>query len=233
MPAFVSATAQGSGTATTSATVTLPTTAANDILICNAINGGANAAVTMTTGTYNGSAITLIGSGGGWTSGWGATYWTRCTGNHSGQTIILTGATDSCSLQVVRYSGCVTTGNPYDTNISEATVAAGANMALAAFTTTVADGLVVLCNTVDDNITSTSPTKNGVAMNNLNTAASSGGADSHVASADLAQAVPGTTGAFAMTFGAGTNQGKRATAFSLIPPRSLLWQPAPASLYLR
>lgn len=226
-PAFVSATAQGSATATTAATVTLPTTAANDILIITAINGGANTAVTMTTGTYNGSAITAIGSGAGWTSGWGATYWSRCTGNHSGQTIILTGATDSCSLQVVRYSGCITTGNPYDTNISQATVAAGANMALAAFTTVVDDGLVVLCAAVDDNLLSTLPTKNAVAMNNLATAASSGGADSHVASADLAQATPGTTGAFALTFGAGTNQGKRATAFALIPPTPV---PGPINL---
>jgi hypothetical protein len=217
-PAWVSATAQGSGTATTAATVTLPTTAANDILIITAINGGANAAVTMTTGTYNGSAITAIGTGAGWTSGWGATYWSRCTGDHATQTIILTGATDSCSLQVVRYSGCITTGNPYDTNISQATVAAGANMALAAFDTVAADGLVVLCNAVDDNQLSTSPTKGGVAMNDLATAASSGGADAHVASANLGQAAPGTTGAFAMTFAAGTNQGKRATAFSLIPP---------------
>jgi hypothetical protein len=218
-PAFVSATAQGSATATTSATVTLPTTAADDILIVTVINGGANAAPTLTTGTFTlDTSLALIGTGGGWTSGWGGTYWVRCTGNHSGETIISSGNTDSCAVLVGRYSGCITTGNPYDTNISDATVAAGANMALAAFTTTVADGLVVLCNAVDDNQLSTSPTKGGAAMNNLATAASSGGADAHVAIADLAQASPGTTGAFAMTFGAGTNQGKRATAFSLVPP---------------
>jgi hypothetical protein len=217
-PTWVSATAQGGGTVTTTCTVTLPTTAANDILIVTVINGGANAAPTLTTGTFSlDTSLALIGSGGGWTSGWGGTYWVRCSGNHSGETIILTGATDSCSMQVARYSGCITTGNPYDTNISEATVAAGANMALAAFNTTVTDTLVVLCNAVDDNLLSTLPTKGGVAMNNLATAASSGGADAHVASASLEQAGTGTTGAFAMTFGAGTNQGKRATAFALKP----------------
>ena len=217
---FVSATAQGSATATTTCTVTLPTTAANDILIITAINGGANAAVTLPgAGTYNGSTITAIGSGAGWTSGWGATYWSRCTGNHSGQTIILTGATDSCSMQVVRYSGCILTGNPYDTNISQATVGAGANMALAAFDTTVADTLVVLCNAVDDNQLSTLPTKGGVAMDNLATAASSGAARTHMWVPRIwAKPGTGTTGAFAMTFAAGTNQGKRATALALMPP---------------
>jgi hypothetical protein len=216
---FVSATASTPTTSTTTCTVTLPTTAANDILIVTVNNGGANAALTLTTGTFSlDTSLALIGTGGGWTSGWGGTYWVRCSGNHTGETIIATGATDSCSMQAVRYSGAITTGNPYDTNISEATVAAGANMALAAFNTTVANTLVVLCNSVDDNILSTLPTKGGVAMNNLATAASSGGADSHVASADLAQAGTGTTGAFAMTFGAGTNQGKRATAFALMEP---------------
>jgi hypothetical protein len=215
-PAFVSATAHA-GNPTTSATVTLPTTAANDILIVTVNNGGANAAPTMTTGTFTGT-LAALGTGAGWTSGWGGVFWARCTGNHSGQTIIASGATDSCSLQVVRYSGCITTGNPYDTNISQGTVAAGANATLTAFTTTVAETLVVLSFSIDDNQTVSSPTKNAVAMNNLSQASSTGGADSAVGTADLAQAAAGTTGNFAITVAAGTNQGKRMTAFALVPP---------------
>lgn len=214
-PAFVSATAHA-GNPTTSATVTLPTTAANDILIVLANNGGANAAPTMTTGTFA-PTLTSIDSG-GWTSGWGGVWWARCTGDHTGQTIIASGATDSASLQVVRFSGCATSGNPYDTNISGGTVAAGANATLAAFTTTVADTLVVLCCSIDDNLAISAPTKNAVAMNNLNAASSTGGADSGVASASLAQAVAGTTGSFAITVLAGTNQGKRMSGFALVPP---------------
>lgn len=198
-------------------TCTLATTAADDILIVVYINGGANTLPTFTTGTYP-NALTAIGTPSGWSTGHGGVFWTRCTGNHSGQTIVLTGATDSTAMLTTRYTGCATSGNPYDTNISEATVAAGANMALAGFTTTVADTLVVLTNAVDDNILSTLPTMGGVAMNNLSTAASTGGADSHTAAASLEQASPGATGAFAMTFAAGTNSGKRATAFALIPP---------------
>lgn len=215
-PAFVSATAQGSATATTTATVTLPTTAANDILIARAINGGANVAMTL-AGTYNGGAWTSIDSG-GWTSGWGGVWWSRCTGNHSGQTVVSSTATDSTSLQVVRYSGCITTGSPLDANIAAATVAAGADATLAAFTTTVAETLVVLSFEIDDNQAVSAPLKNAVAMNNVASASSSGGADSLAGSADLAQAVAGTTGTFAITVAAGTNQGKRMTGFALKPP---------------
>jgi hypothetical protein len=220
--AWVSSTASTPTTSTTTCTVTLPTTAADDILIVTVNNGGANAAPTLTTGTFTlDTSLALIGSGGGWTTGWGGTYWVRCTGNHSGQTIILTGATDSCSMQVQRFSGCITTGNPYDTNISEATVAAGANCALAAFSTTVTNTLVCYAVSRDDNIAATTPTKGGAAMGNLLDATSSGGADSGSAMASLAQAGTGTTGAFSMTFAAGTNTGKRATAFALKPPTAV------------
>jgi hypothetical protein len=215
--AWVSSTTSLPTTSTTTCTVTLPTTAADDILIVVPINGGANAAVTLTTGTYSGSAITGIGTPSGWATGHGGAYWTRCTGNHSGQTIILTGATDSCAMVVQRFSGCIAAGNPYDTNISEATVAAGANCALAAFSTTVADTLVCYTVSRDDNIAATTPTKGGAAMGNLSDATSTGGADSGAAIASLAQAGTGTTGSFSMTFTAGTNTGKRATAFALKP----------------
>ena len=90
-------------------------------------------------------------------------------GNHSGQTVTLTGATDSCAMLVQRFSGCITSGNPYDTNISEATVGSGANCALAAFTTTVADVLVGYSIAVDDNQLTSAMTKNAVSMGDLGT----------------------------------------------------------------
>jgi hypothetical protein len=216
-PVWVSSTTSTPTTSTTTCTITLPTTAADDILIIVYNNGGANTLPTFTTGTFA-ETQTAIGTHAGWATGHGGARWARCTGNHSGQTIILTGATDSCSMVVQRFSGCITTGNPYDTNISEATVASGANCALAAFTTTVDETLVVYTVSRDDNIAATTPTKNAVAMGNLQDATSTGGADSGSAIASLAQAVAGTTGAFSMTFAAGTNTGKRATAFALVPP---------------
>ena len=80
----------------------------------------------------------------------------------------------------------------------------------------------MFCVEIDNNILLTSPTMGGVAMANLSTAASTGGADSGVAIATLRQAQAGSTGAFAGTVAAGTNQGKRATAISLIPPDGVI-----------
>ena len=153
-PAFVSATAQ-TGNATTAPSVTLPTTAANDILILVAVNGGANTAITP-GGTYNGGAWTQIG-GGGWTSGWGGNFWSRCTGDHSGQTVTYT-STNSASALVVRISGAATIGSPIDVSTG-ATLGAVAGGALTGFTTTVADALVVYTGAVDDNQTISAPTK--------------------------------------------------------------------------
>ena len=126
VPAWVSSTAQTVGTTTTTCTITVPTTAANDILIVQAINGGANTALTL-AGTYAGGAFASIDSG-GWATGWGGVWWSRATGNHSAQTVTVQTATDSISALLTRVSGCVTTGTPYDTNFASATVAAGANV---------------------------------------------------------------------------------------------------------
>jgi hypothetical protein len=214
VPAWVSSTAQSVGTTTTTCTINVPTTAANDILIVQAINGGANVALTL-GGTYSGGAFASIDSG-GWTSGWGGVWWSRATGNHTGQTVTVQTATDSISALLTRVSGCITTGNPWDTNIASATVAAGANCALSSFNTVRADDLILYLIEVDDNLLTSAMTMNSVTMGNLSTAASSGGADSHCAVANLRQAQAGATGAFAATLGAGTNQGKRATAIGLM-----------------
>lgn len=215
--AFSSFTGHGDTNPTTACTVTLPTTAADDILILQVINGGANAALTP-GGTYNGSAWAAIGTNAGWTSGWGGLWWSRCTGNHATQTVTFTGATDSISAAVTRVTGCITTGNPYDTNISAETEGAGANLSLAAFDTTVADTLVVFSWSIDDNLSPSSVAKNGSAMGNVSIKSSTGGADSQVGNASLAQSGTGTTGAFSATMTAGTNQGKLLKGFALKPP---------------
>ncbi len=213
-PTFVSATAHA-GNPTTAATVTLPTTAANDILILSWVNGGATATPTLTTGTFA-PAWTLIDSG-TWTTCAGGCHWARCTGNHSGQTVIVSGATNSCSAIVIQVSGALSTATPIDANVSGASVAA-ANGSLTGFNTTVVDTLVCLAAATDDNQTKSNFTKNAVAMSNLSLAASSGGTDSGVGYANSSQAVSGATGNFAITEAAGTAEGKRLSGFALKPP---------------
>lgn len=211
-PAFVSATGHAANP-TTAPSVTLPTTAADDILILVGVNGGATTQITP-GGTYSGGAWTLI-DGGTWTTGWGGCFWSRATGNHTGQTVTAS-TTDSGSLLVVRVSGCVTSGTPVD--VSGGASVAAANGSLSAITTTAVDTLVCLTAATDDNQTKSGFTKNAGAMSNLSLAASSGGADSGVGFAASSQATPGTTGAFAITEAAGTAEGKRLSAFALQPP---------------
>ena len=211
-PAFVSSTGH-TGNPTTSATVTLPVTAADDILILIAVNGGAVTALTP-SGTYNGGAWASIGAGAG-TAQWGGVWWSRATGNHTGQTVVVGTATDSCSACVGRISGCLTGASPVDTNVSSANLAAN-GLTLAAFTTTVADVLVVLAVAADDNIAMSGQTKNGVAMAERGEHSSTGGADSIVGWSTLDQASAGTTGAFAGTHASSLS--KRLVGFALMPP---------------
>jgi hypothetical protein len=215
-PAFVSATAHA-GNPTTSATVTLPTTAADDILILSCVNAGATAALTLTTGTFSLDTTWASIDTGTWTTGWGGVYWVRCTGNHSGETQICSGATDSCSALVVRISGALTGASPIDANVAGASVAA-TNGSLTGFNTTVDDTLVCLTAATDDNQAKSNFTKNAVAMSNLSLATSTGGGDSGVGYANSDQAAAGSTGNFAITEAAGTAQGKRLSAFAIKPP---------------
>jgi hypothetical protein len=210
-PARASFTAHG-GNPTTSATVTLPTTAANDILILSAVNGGATAALT-TSGTYSGGAWTATGLAAAMTASWGGSWYSRCTGNHSGQTVIVGTATDSCSAGVLRITGAITSGSPLDTNTSATTLTAN-GLALSAFTTTVAETLVIYAGAWDDNIAPSSVTKGGAAMT-LDAFSSTGGADSGGMISSLSQATAASTGAFAGTHASALS--KRLMAFAIKP----------------
>jgi hypothetical protein len=214
-PTFVSATNPTLGTTTTAATINVPTTAADDILILVWVNGGATAAPTLTTGTFTLDTNWASIDSGTWTTGAGGCYWVRCTGDHSGTTQILTGLTNSCTAMLIRVSGCITTGSPID-NSTGASVAA-ADGSLTGFNTNVAETLVCLTAATDDNQTKSGFTKNAVAMSHLSLSTSSGGTDTGVGYADAEQAAAGATGNFAITEAAVTAEGKRLSAFSLLP----------------
>jgi hypothetical protein len=120
-------------------------------------------------------------------------------------------------------SGCVTSGSPMDTNTSAATLTAN-GLALAAFTTTVAETLIVYCGAWDDNIAASAVTVGGNTMA-LDQDSSTGGADSGTMIANLAQAAAGTTGAFAGTHASALS--KRLMAFALVPPTTTSSLPLP------
>ena len=201
------------GNPTTSATITLGATAADDILVLVAVNGGATTALSSLTGTYSGGAWNATGLAAAMTASWGGAWWSRCTGNHSGQTVIVGTATDSISALILPVSGCLTSASPLDTNTSATTLTAN-GLALSGFSTTVIETLIVYCGAWDDNIAPSAVTMGGNAMA-LAAASSTGGADSGTMIANLAQAGIGATGAFAGTHA--STLSKRLMAFALKP----------------
>lgn len=199
------------GNPTTSASVTLPTTAANDILILVAVNAGATTALTV-SGTYTGGAFTLTGLEAAMTASWGGSWYSRCTGNHSGQTVVVGTATDSCSSAVLRITGAITSGSPLDTNTSATTLTAN-GMTLTGFNTVTAEGLIVFCCAADDNISESGQAAVNVTLTEAGEGNSTGGADSHVGISTGTLTTPGATGNFSGTHASALS--KRIMAFSI------------------
>lgn len=203
-----------SGNPTTAPAVTLGTTAADDILIAVVTTGSGSSGPTL-GGTYGGGAWTSIDSGTwGASDGAGAVYWSRCTGNHTGQTVTAT-TVNSGSLAVERITGAATSGSPIAGSTGANTTLLDGS--LTGFTSTADDCLICLAVMVDDNQAVSGQTMNGSAMTERFEAGSTGGLDSLVGLATITQTTAGATGDFAITNVAGTAQGKRLTAFAVKP----------------
>lgn len=219
LPVF-QASVSHTGNPTTAPSCTLGTTAANDILIAVVTSGGSNTIPTL-GGTYNGGAWTAVDSGTLSTTGAVAVYWSRCTGNHSGQTVTST-TVDSGSLVVSRYNNVYAGGSPIGANKQESSTTNAANPGLSAFTTTTANSKVILAVGADDNLAAISAASATSALTFRAAPTSSGGADSGVGLLDRDQATAGTTGAFTTTWGANAaGTGKYLLGFELLGAASL------------
>jgi hypothetical protein len=191
--------ALGATNSTTSFSVSLPTTAAGDILILEFTHRGTG------DGTIGGTSVT---SGGlTWnikhsqlyaTSTFsGKTYWTRATGNHSGQTVTGSGLTNSCAAIVTVYRGALASGDP----LADATIVgednASGNETQAQITTATAGSWVVLvvANSPDVDVTSQTCTSPG-ALTARAERLSTGGTDTAIAHASAEKATAGATGSF-------------------------------------
>jgi hypothetical protein len=191
--------AVGGATATTTSTITCPATQAGDILLISAINAGSTAAILpMVSGNYNGGGWTGF-NGAAMTSSWGGFFWSRCTQNHSGQTIGIGTAVDSLAAGLIVVRGAVPTGNPLDTNSASVTRTAN-GMTMAGFNTTVDETLLVMLMNGDNDTSFSAQTANGVAMTERFDLSCTGGADSQAAAATInGPATAGATGSFAAT----------------------------------
>jgi hypothetical protein len=197
------ATVSHTGNPTTAPSATLGTTALNDVLIAVVSSGGSTTVPTL-AGTYTstgGGSWTLIDSGVGATSAF-AVYWSRCSGNHTGQTVTST-TVDSGSLVVSRYNNVLSTATPIGANKIESATSNAANPGLGAFTSLHANSKIVLAVAADDNLAVVSAAAaGGNALSIRGVPTSSGGADSGAGIMDRDQAAAGTTGAFTTTWGA-------------------------------
>jgi hypothetical protein len=208
------------GNPTTTATITLPTTAADDILLLAAVNAGSTAVILpMVSGNYSGGGWTGF-NGAAMTASYAGFFWSRCTGDHSGQTIGIGTAVDSISAGLIVVRGAITTGSPIDTNTSSVTRTAN-GVTLAGFNTTVPETLAVFMGAGDNDTTFSAQTMNGAAMAERFDVASTGGADSQAFAATIAGPTsPGATGDFVATHA--TALSTRYTAFAIKPPPAVL-----------
>lgn len=206
------------GTAdTTSFSITLPTTQADDILILEFTHRGTgNGTIGGTSITTGGLTWTLKKSqtyGGALFSG--KTYWTRATGNHSGQTVTGSGLTNSCAAIVTQYRGALASGDP----LADATVVgeenASGNETQAQITTATDKAWVVLVvvNSPDLAISTQACTSPG-ALTERAERLSTGGTDTSISHASAEKATAGATGAFTW---AQTNAASGSWAYAITP----------------
>ena len=188
--------ALGGTATTTSFTITLPTTAANDIIILEYVHRGtADATI---GGTYTGPAFTEKHDQQFATSTFSAkTLWSRATGNHSGQTVTGSGLTNACAAIITVYRGCLTSGDPLAdaTIVGEQNAAGNETQAQIATATAGAWVVLVVANSPDVAVTAQTCTSPGTLTARAEVL-STGGTDASISHASASKAAAGATGAF-------------------------------------
>jgi len=206
--------ALGGTTTTTSFTITLPATEANDIIILEYTHRGTGNGTIG--GTYDGPAFTEKHDQPYDSSAFsGKTLYSRATGNHTGQTVTGASLTNSCAAVITIYRGAKTTGDP----LADATIVGEQNAAgneTQAQITTATDGawvVLVVANSPDVAVSTQANTSPGTLTARAERL-STGGTDTSIAHASGEKATAGATGAFtwAQTNGAGGSW-----AYAIIP----------------
>lgn len=182
------------GNPTTSLSITLPTTAANDILILEFVHRGTGNGTLG--GTYSGPAFALKHSQLFSSSAFsGKTYYSRATGDHVGQTVTVTGLTNSCAGFVTVYRGALASGDP----LADATIVGEQNASgdeAQAAITTATDGswiVLVVVNSPDLAVASQAAAS-GPTLVERAAKLSTGGTDSSIAHASGEKTTAGSTG---------------------------------------
>jgi hypothetical protein len=199
--------ALGGTTTTTSFSLTLPATQANDLIIVEYVHR-ATADATI-GGTYSGPAFTEKHDQPFATSTFsGKTLWSIATGDHSGQTVTGSGLTNSCAAIATIYRPV---GGTFPTDpLGDATIVgeqnASGDATNAQITTASAGAMVclVVVNSPDLAISGQTCTSPG-ALTERAEVLSTGGTDASIAHASAAKATAGATGNFTWTQTAAAN----------------------------
>jgi hypothetical protein len=204
--------ALGATNSTTSFSITLPATQAGDIILLEVSHRGTGLATVG--GTYSGGAFTnkrneLYGGSTRSVQLW----WSRATGNHSGQTVTGSGLTNSCAAIVTIYRGCVASGDPIEDIDGENNAAGNENSPAIDPVTNGAWIVLTVGNQDDLAVTSQSCTSPG-ALTIRAERLSTGGTDSAVCHASAEKATAGNTGTFTW---AQTDGGSGSFAYALTP----------------
>ncbi len=208
--------ALGSTSATTSFSLTLPATQEGDIILVEYCHRG-TAEATL-GGTYNGSAFGAAHAAITFNTSFSVkSHWSRCTGNHSGQTITGSGLTDSVAAIATIYRGCTRTATPVGGQVAEEN--ASGNEAQAQVVTPVDGAAVCLVvgNSPDLAVTSPSSTSPG-ALNIRAEVLSTGGTDASIMHAQDLKGQAGGTGNLTW---AQTNAVSGSFGYYLIPAKSI------------
>lgn len=210
---FKSAALGGTTTATVF-TITLPTTALNDIIILEFTHRSTTAGGIF--GTYTGPAFSSKVNQLYATSAFsGKTLYSRATGDHAGQTVSVSSLVNSCAGIVTVYSGAVTSGDP----LSDATVVGEQNASgdeTQGEITTGTDGafvVLVVANSPDVTVTSQTCSSPGNLLEKAERL-STGGTDTAIVHASAAKATAGATGSFTW---AQTNGASGSWAYAIKP----------------
>jgi hypothetical protein len=191
--------ALGGTTTTTTFSITLPATQAGDIIILEFCHRGTGNGTIG--GTYSGPAFALKHSQLFSASALsGKTYWSRATGNHSGQTVTGSGLTNSCAAIVTVYRGALASGDPLAdaTIVGEQNASGDETQAQISNSTAGAWVVLVVVNSPDLAVATQACTTPGTLTERAERL-STGGTDASIAHASAAKAGAGGTGAFTWT----------------------------------
>lgn len=202
------------GNPTTSFTITLPATQADDILILEYTHRG-TADATL-GGTYTGPAFTEKHDQQYNSSTFsGKTLWSRATGDHSGQTVTGSGLTNSNAAGISVYRGVDTGTDP----LGDATIVGEQNASgdeAQAEITSATDGawiVLVVANSPDVAVTSQTCTSPGALTTRMEKL-STGGTDTSINHSSAEKAAAGATGSFSW---AQTNGASGSWAYAIKP----------------